>query len=414
MIGHLLDRFRIAATEGSGSLLIALCVNAFGAGMFYPFALLYFTMTTSLSIGRIGLILTVATLITLVVTPVTGALVDRLGSRRLVGSSQVLEATGFAVYLFVSSAATLFIASLLVTSATRMFYASFSTMIAEREEGADRDRWYGLVGVAQSLAASVSGFLASLIIASIGLPGFRAVIALNASCLLISAILLRRVPPTRRTVLSESRANGYRSVLGDVAFVRIVASNTLFILCSMLPGLGLAIYVTDALHAPLWTVGALGIVQTSLVVGLQMRVIRSVERMRRTQVMQLGGAVWVVACLLFAGAGALPASPIVPYLFLSVTCFTIAQMLYVPTARSLAASLGPATLQGRYVAMYEFSWGLAGALGPALFGVTFDVLPAAPWLATSMIVVLAMVVLRSAETRMPGGTSYSIGLDRAA
>lgn len=32
-------------------------------------------------------------------------------------------------------------------------------------------------------------------------------------------------------------------------------------------------------------------------------------------------------------------------------------------------------MQGRYVALYELSWGLAGALGPAQFGITFDISP---------------------------------------
>lgn len=410
MTGRLLDRLGLRLAGGSGPLLAALCVNAFGAGMFYPFALLYFTRATSLSVGTIGLILTTATLITLAVTPVTGALVDRLGSRRLVVTSQVLEATGFAVYLTVSSAVTLFIASLLVTSATRMFYASFSTMIAERADGPDRDRWYGMVGVTQSLAASISGFLASLIIASIGQPGFRFVIVFNACCLALSAILLGRVRIERRIAASGSADGGYRSVLRDGAFVRIVASNALFILCSMLPGLGLAVYVTDALHAPLWTVGVLGIIQTGLVVGLQMRVIQSVEGISRIRVMQLAGCVWIVACLLFAGAVVVPAVVLLPCLVLSIACFTVAQMLYVPTARSLAASIGPTALQGRYVAMCEFSWGLAGALGPALFGIAFDVFSAAPWLLMGVVVLCAMVLLRTAEARMPNPANRPIGM----
>lgn len=411
MYRRILERSPLPSTEGTGPLLAAMCINAFGAGMFYPFALLYFTRATSLSVGTIGLILTTATLITLAVTPVTGAMVDRLGSRRLVVTSQVLEATGFAVYLAVSSEVTLFIASLLVTSATRMFYASFSTMIAEQADGADRDRWYGMVGVTQSLAASISGFLASLVIASTGQPGFRAVIALNVVCLILSAVLLVRVPAKHRIAASGSADGGYRSVLRDGAFVRIVASNALFILCSMLPGLGLAVYVTDALHAPLWTVGVLGIIQTGLVVGLQMRVIQSVEGISRIRIMQLAGCVWIVACLLFASAVVAPARVLLPWLFLSIACFTVAQMLYVPTARSLAASIGPTALQGRYVAMYEFSWGLAGALGPALFGITFGVFPAAPWMTMVAVVVCAMAVLRSADARVRGSRNLTISAE---
>lgn len=43
-----LDRFQLPDAEGAGSLLAALSINAFGAGMFYPFALIYFTRAVSL------------------------------------------------------------------------------------------------------------------------------------------------------------------------------------------------------------------------------------------------------------------------------------------------------------------------------------------------------------------------------
>lgn len=412
MYRRFLDRLRVPSTQGSGSLIAAMCINAFGAGLFYPFSFLYFTKATSLTVGQVGVILTTATLITLVVTPFTGALVDRLGPRRLVVTSQVLQAIGLGQYLVASSALTLLLGALLVTSATRMFYASFSTMLAQQGEGADRDRWYGRVGVTENLASSISGFFASLVIGTVGLPGFRAVIAFNAGCLIVSAVLLRRMPSRQRNE-ADSPNGGYRSVLKDGAFLRLVFANGLFAVCSMLPGLGLAIYVTDALGAPLWTVGVLGIMQTGLVVGLQMRALGAVEGIGRIRVMQFAGCLRIVACVLFAAAVLLPGAAVVPYLMLAAGCFTFAQMLYGPTARALAASQGPPELQGRYVATYEFSWGVAAAVSPALFGVAYGASIVAPWLLMSALVAVAMAVLRSAEIRMPEADNRPVRVEHA-
>lgn len=402
---RILERLHVPSTEGSGSLIAAMCINAFGAGLFFPFSFLYFTMATSLTVGQVGVILTTATLITLVVTPVTGALVDRLGSRRLVVTSQVIQAVGLGQYLVASSAFTLLLGALLVTSAARMFFASFSTMLAEQGEGADRDRWYGRVGVTENLASSMSGFLASLVIGSVGLPGFRAVIAFNAGCLIGSAVLLRRVPLRQRNE-TTSPDGGYRSVLKDRAFLRLVFANALFAVCSMLLGLGLAIYVTDALRAPLWTVGVLGVMQTGLVVGLQMRVLGAVEGIGRIRVMQFAGGLRIVACLLFAAAVLVPGAAVVPWLLQGAGCFTFAQMLYGPTARALAASQGPPELQGRYVATYEFSWGLAAAVSPALFGISYGASVVVPWLLMGALAAVAMLVLRSVEARMTGAVHH--------
>lgn len=400
MTGRVLERLGLATTGSSASLFIALCINAFGAGMFYPFALLFFTDATSLSVGRVGFILTVATLITLATTPITGALVDRFGPRRLVVLSQVLEATGFAAYLLVASGITLFVASLVVTSAARMFFASFSTLIAQAVEGNERDRWYGLVGMTQALAASASGLAASLVISTVGMAGFRVVIIVNACCLLISGLLLRRTPVRRIPGAARPPGDGYRSVLRDRPFVKIVIANALFVLCSMLPGLGLAVFVTDGLGAPLWAVGMLGIVQTALIVGGQRAALRTVESRQRTRIMLGAGLLWIVACVLMALAVALPGWMIVPWLLGAIVVFTVAQMLYIPTARALAAGMGPDAVQGRYIATYEFSWGIAAALGPMLFGVTFEVSPAAPWIVVAGLVLVAVMILRSADQGM--------------
>lgn len=152
MLSGLRSRLRDARLRGALSLFLAISINAFGAGMFVPFAVLYYQAVTSLSAGAIGVALTAATLVTLVVTPITGALVDRFGARPLVVLSHGIEAVGFIGYLAVSSSWSLFGAAVVATAGTRMFYASFSTLIAESVTGAERDRWYGLVGITQSVA----------------------------------------------------------------------------------------------------------------------------------------------------------------------------------------------------------------------------------------------------------------------
>ncbi len=239
-------------------LFLALGINAFGAGMFFPFAIIYYQAVTSLPVASIGLALTSATLITLAVNPVTGVLVDRFGARRLVVLSHCLEATGFAAYLAVSSALSLFLAALLATAGARMFYASSSTLIAEMAAGADRDRWYGLVGITQSIGASLSGVLASLVLGSTGVGGFRIIIVVNIGCLLVSAALIHRGRSARPHQRMDSSSTGYRAILRDKVFLTVIGGNLLFVLASMLMGIGFAVYVTEALDAPLWSVGAIG------------------------------------------------------------------------------------------------------------------------------------------------------------
>lgn len=403
MPDFLVGRFSRFGTPHSRPLLAAMCVNAFGAGMFFPFAMLYYQKATSLSVGTIGLTITLATLLTLAATPITGALVDRFGARSLVITSLCVEAAGFAAYLAVSSAWTLFLAALVATAGTRMFFASFSTLIAEIARAAERDRLYGLVGVTQSIGASASGFVASLLLQSAGLLGFRTAIVGNVLCLLATALLIRGLGNGSAAWHQQTDSVNYIIVLHDRAFVVMTAANGLFIACSMLIGIALAIYATEAMSAPLWSVGAVGLLQTGMVLGLQAKVIHRLRSHRRTRAMLAAGYIWIVACLLFVFGIRVPTMITVPYLFIAVLTFTLAQLLYVPTARALAASLAPAGLRGRYIATYELSWGVAAAVGPGVFGVTYDLAAPAPWLIMCIVVAGAMVMLRWTEKVIPDG-----------
>lgn len=393
------SRLLSALRDLPAPLVVSMCVNAYGAGLFYPFALLYYIRATSLSVGTIGWVLTIATFLTLAVSPITGSLADRFGARRLVSASQFIEAVGFVLLLTVSSAGSLLVAALLVTGATRMYYASFSTLIAEVSSGASQDRAYGLVGVTQSVAASIGGLMAAVLISGSGLTGFRSVIAGNAICLLVSGVSLSRIRQASVRPAGEPgmRDSGFRAVFGDQRFVRIVACNTLFVLCTMLPGLGAAVYMIDVLGLDPIIVGAFGIVQTVLVILLQMRVIDHVAESDRVRTMVVAGGMWAVACLGYAAAMLFrDAQPVlVPWLLAVIVIFVLAQMLYIPTARALAVAMAPAGAMGRYVATFEFSWGLAGAVGPALFGTLFDLGPALPWLAMAGLVGIATMQLRT-------------------
>lgn len=398
----LMHRWQGAIDARSFSLFLALGINAFGAGMFFPFAMLYYQAATSLPVSTIGGMLSVATALTLIVTPLAGVLVDRRRARPIVVMSLCVMAAGFVAYLMVSSAMTLFVAALLATGGSRGFYAAFSSLIAESVEDAARDRWYGLVGVTQNVGASVSGVLASLVIGSAGERGFRLVIVSNIGCLLIAAFLIylgrsvRDVPPET----APDRVD-YRTVLCDRPFLLLIASNLFTVWGSMLVGIGLAVYATEALGAPLWAVGAIGMVQTGLTVCLQTRVTDRLQHMRRTRAMLLAGVMFVAAAIGLAGAVLLQTSMLVPYLVLVLVVFSAAQWCHGPGSRALAAGMAPAAGRGRYIASFELSWGLAAAATPVTFGALYGKAAALPWLAMAGFMLVAMLLVRVAEPTIP-------------
>ncbi len=91
----LVSRLGLLRLRGTGGFLVALLVDALGTETFTPISMLYVHVVARLPLPAIAVVLTIAMVLTLPLTPLTGALVDRFGARRLVIASHLLQAMGF-------------------------------------------------------------------------------------------------------------------------------------------------------------------------------------------------------------------------------------------------------------------------------------------------------------------------------
>jgi hypothetical protein len=76
-------------------------------------------------------------------------------------------------------------------------------------------------------------------------------------------------------------------------------------------------------------------------------------------------------------------------------------MLHAPTASAVAADAGPVALRGRYLAIFELSWGLAAALAPGMFTVLYSVGSAVPWLVLAGLAAATIAPTLLLERRLP-------------
>ena len=390
--------------QGHRGLVIAFLIDALGTGFYAPFSLLYFRKVAGLPLAATGVALTIATVLTLPMTPITGTLSDRLSARRLAIASQFLQAAGFFGYLFVHSIPVLLLTALLVTGGSRVFYAASAVLIAEVAAPNERDRWYGFIGATQNMGLGAGGVLAGLIVALNGIGGYRVLILANTLSFLLSAAFLWWYiddPQARIPSIGNREVRGYRTVLADWPFLGLIACNVIFALCGMIVGVGLPIYATYALGVSTVVVGALFGVNTLLVVVAQTVVVRLMEPHRRTRALIGASLAWLATYGLFILTLALPRAVVVPCLLAAMGLYTLGVLLYSPTGRALAAASGPAALRGRYVAAYEFSWGIAAALAPSLFGGLYAVGPVWPWIIVAGLAGLAALTIIYLEPRLP-------------
>ncbi len=387
--------------RGTYGFLLVLIIDAFGSGLFIPLSILYFQVTAGFPLPVIGLTLTTATVCTLPTTLVTGSLVDRFGARRVTATSQIIQAVGLLGYLIVHTVPILFLMALLVTAGTRMFYAAHTVLIVEISSPHQRDRWYGFVGAIRNMGLGVGGFLAGLVLATNNPVIYHVLISVSSACYLVAgSLLLRMAEPKHERIEQRTKAR-YGVVLRDHMFLGFLISSVSFPLCALMLGIALPVYVTEALHAPAWIVGPLLVLTSLLIIGCQTFIVRLLEPHRRTRAIVSAALIWCGSCSLFALALIIPRPFIIPYIFLAVILYTLASLLYTPTASALIADLGPIALRGRYLATYEFSWGIAGALTPALFTILYAMTPALPWIVLAVLTLASGIGVLWLEQKLP-------------
>jgi MFS family permease len=406
-------RLNLLHTRGASSFIVAMFIDALGSGLFVPFSLLYFHTVAGLSFPVVGVVLTVATILSMPMTLITGILVDRIGTRRVLVIGELLLATGFLGYLVVRTVPALFATALLATAGDRMFWVAQPTLIAEIAEPEEQDRWYGLVGSIRMAGLSLSGLLAGLMISLGRVVDYQVLAGADAlSFLIVVALLLPYLREHHRRNIERRSPSGYGMVLRDRPFLGLLVSNIAFILCIFMLTTTLPVYAIEALRVPAWSVGIVLALNTVLMAGGQMLTVRLLETHRRTRVLVVAGLIWCGSCGLLALALIVPYLLLVPYLIVVVGLYTCAELMHAPTANALVAQVGPPTLRGRYVAAYQLSWGIGMALTPALFTLLFTRGPALPWVVLAGLTLGAALAVQYLERRLPAqavrvGTSHS-------
>src|ERR671910_1232407 len=72
--------------------------NAFGNGLAFPFLFIYLHNVRGFALDTVGLIVAASAVAGIATIPISGAIVDRFGGRRVLAGSLVLLAVGFGVF----------------------------------------------------------------------------------------------------------------------------------------------------------------------------------------------------------------------------------------------------------------------------------------------------------------------------
>lgn len=400
---RLAQQLGIPQKKGTKSYLLTRLIDALGTGLFAPFSLLYFHRIAALPLTEVGVALSIATIFTIPIVPITGTLVDRFGARRLMIFAQLLQGVGFLGYLLVHTMVLLVITALFVTMGERIFWSADVPLATDLVGKGEMDRWFGLLGTSQTVGMGIGTALTGAIIAALGTMGYYGIVLVNALSFFLAAGVLSFCVPGERHTGSEQRElqGSYRLMLKDRPYLGLIITNIAFALCSCLLGLGLPVYAVDALHAPAWVAGvALGL-NMALIALLLTFLIRHLRSLRRTRTLILAGLILALWCLLYVLALHLPRSIVIPFLIIATCVQGFAEAMHAPTSAALAAEASPLALRGRYLAAFQISWAIANVVAPTMFTVLFSFHPDLPWAIAAGLILLASLGTLLIEPHLP-------------
>src|SRR5690606_25981546 len=292
-------------------ILVGTLLSAVGRGLTLPYLFVYLTEVRGISAGTVGLLVGWMGAVSLVLAPLGGSLVDRLGARRVVLPLFVVAALGTASLAFVTGPASAFVSLTLVALAFSAIWAAQTTILASLVDESERQRTFGLNFTLLNLGIGVGGVVGGLLVDPSRLGTFQLLYLIDALSYLGPAVILlgmphvgRRVVTPAAEVVTQSKAGGYLDVLRDRTFVRFFVFGLVLITFGYAQvEVGFTAFARVVAGVPAGVLGLAFACNTSVIVVSQLFVVRWLEGRSRTRALALAASIFALSWVILAGAG---------------------------------------------------------------------------------------------------------------
>src|SRR5436309_882778 len=394
-VSHLIGGWRTGLSRPVLILQAGDALNYFGYGLVLPFEIIYLHHVRGFSTATAGLVLAATMGTSAVVTPPTGALLDRYSAKALVVEGSLASALGYAGFAFVERPWQGFACAIVGGAGLGAAGTANRTLVVRLVTQEQRAAAFALNRVAGNFGigagATVGGFIVA---AAQQLSSFQILYFFDAFTFAgFALIVLAAVPSPRAVTVTATDANGtgFRAVARDRVFLTVIAANVVLVVVghtffsNILPPFAKA-------HTPVGPaeIGIIVLVNTSFIVIAQIPAVRVVARMRRTHAFAAASVLFAVALLAVLPAtlvhSALAATSLLVGVAIVLACGEIAHILVLGP---LVADMAPAHLLGRYLSFYTLTFTGSLALGPAIGGLLLQTSPDAIWLGGAVAALVA-------------------------
>jgi len=386
----LYKEFTVLLNPQSRKIIFGICLNAIGGGMTLSLLLVYLHDMRGFTNTFGGLLLAYGSLVSIIASSPMGALVDRIGPKKvIIGGLLLNSAAAFSL----SQVQTHFQAVIVMTGlniAGQAIWPSQSVILTRLTPERDRSKIFGLNFMLLNLGLGVGGLLSSLIIQRGDLLSFQIMYWVDAGTFLLYLLIVltlhgehvnKYIPKE-----NEPKTGSYRDLfeIKPLMFLGI-AGIILFTFGYGTIQAGIPVFATQFLGlSPKW-LGIIFGVNTLSIVLFQPLVMRVIDKYSKYAALIAVGLVWALSWVFVGIAPYLPLFASGIALSLSQFIFAVGEMIQAPTIPTLANELAPEHIRGRANSWMSLQWSVSGVLGPAITGLMLGADLATAWIITMFI-----------------------------
>ncbi|HJW22632.1 MAG TPA: MFS transporter [Candidatus Limnocylindrales bacterium] len=406
-VSHLVAGWRTGLPRPVLILQAGNALNYFGYGLILPFEIIYLHQIRGFSTSTAGLVLAAIMGTAAIVTPPTGALLDRYSAKAIVVAGSLASALGYAGIAYVDVPWQAFACSIVGGAGIGLAGTANRQLIFTLVNREQRAASVALARVAGNLGLGLGATVAGFIVASAQqLGSFQALYLFDAITYAGFALIVLAfvpIPPAVTIAATHADGTGFRAVARDRLFLTVIAANLVLVVVghTFFSNILGPFAVAHTAVGPA-TLGIIFLVNTAFVVIAQIPAVRVVARMRRTHAFAAASGVFAVALLAVLPATLIPSELAAGSLLAGVAIvLAIGECFHIVVLGPLVADMAPAHLLGRYLSVFGLMFTASQALGPAIGGLLLQTSPDAVWWGGALAAVLAGGVLFRLGGRIP-------------
>jgi MFS family permease len=339
-------------------------VDAAGTGVFMASIAIFLVTLAGLSVDDVGFGFSLAGFAGFAATIPMTAVSARVGPRAFFFWTSLVRVVAFLLYLAVGSLAAFAAVASLVSVASAGWFPTQQALIGSLLADEDRVKVMASVRAVRNLGYAVGGLGATAALALGGRPAFVTVVVANAASYALCAWLYAKLPRVETEVAAARRRV---PALRDPRYVGLMLTSVVFGLSLVLLQIGIPLWVAKRTDAPHALAGAVVVVNTLLVVLLQVRAARGSETVAgATKLLRASAVGFAICCGLFAAAGKLDPVTASIAIVAGAVALTWGEMLESAAWWTVSFELAPAERRAEYLGVFSLNYEIVFIAGPTL------------------------------------------------